>query len=71
MADRGENFRCASRCRSPGHWTTVWNRSRGRDEAKAEVVRGALRAFLDEHADVIGSRKPFTKAFGRRVDHVE
>jgi Arc/MetJ-type ribon-helix-helix transcriptional regulator len=45
--------------------------ARGRDEAKAEVVRAALRAFLDEQEDVIGSRKHFTKAFGRRVDHVE
>ena len=45
--------------------------ARGRDEAKAEVVRAALRAFLDEQEDVIGSRKHFTKAFGRRVDQVE
>lgn len=45
--------------------------ARGRDEAKAEVVRAALRTFLDEQEDVIGSRKHFTKAFGRRVDHVE
>ena len=45
--------------------------ARGRDEPKAEVVRTALRAFLDEQEDVIGSRKHFTKAFGRRVDHVE
>jgi Arc/MetJ-type ribon-helix-helix transcriptional regulator len=45
--------------------------ARGRDEAKSEVVRAALRAFLDEQEDVIGSRKHFTKAFGRRVDQVE
>lgn len=45
--------------------------ARGRDEPKAEVVRAALRAFLDEQEDVIGSRKHFTKAFGRRVDHIE
>mgnify|MGYP001191797097 CR=1 FL=1 len=45
--------------------------ARGRDEAKAEVVRAALRTFLDEQEDVIGSRKHFTKAFGRRVDYVE
>ena len=45
--------------------------ARGRDEPKAEVVRAALRAFLDEQEDVIGSRKHFTKAFGRRIDHVE
>lgn len=45
--------------------------ARGRDEAKAEVMRTALRAFLDEQEDVIGSRKHFTKAFGRRIDHIE
>mgnify|MGYP001250039134 FL=1 len=45
--------------------------ARGRDEAKSEVVRAALRAFLDEQEDVIGSRKHFTKAFGRRIDHLE
>jgi len=45
--------------------------ARGRDEAKSEVVRTALRAFLDEQEDVIGSRKHFTKAFGRRVDQLE
>ncbi len=45
--------------------------ARGRDEAKSEVIRAALRAFLDEQEDVIGSRKHFTKAFGRRIDHLE
>lgn len=45
--------------------------ARSRDEAKAEVVRAALRAYLDEQEDLIGSRKHFTKAFGRRVDHLE
>lgn len=45
--------------------------ARGRDEAKSEVVRAALRAFLDEQEDVIGSRKHFTKAFGRRIDSLE
>ena len=45
--------------------------ARGRDEAKFEVVRAALRAFLDEQEDVIGSRRHFTKAFGRRIDHLE
>jgi hypothetical protein len=42
-----------------------------RDEPKAEVVRAALRAYLDEQADLIGSRKHFTKMFQRRVDYVE
>jgi len=45
--------------------------ARGRDEPKAEVVRAALRAYLDEQEDIIGSRKHFTKAFGRRIDQVE
>jgi predicted DNA-binding protein len=42
-----------------------------RDEAKAEVVRAALRAYLDEQEDLIGSRKHFTKMFQRRVDDLE
>ena len=42
-----------------------------RDEPKAEVVRAALRAYLDDQEDLIGSRKHFTKMFQRRVDYVE
>lgn len=42
-----------------------------RDEPKAEVVRAALRAWLDEQEDLIGSRKHFTRMFGRRVDYLE
>jgi predicted DNA-binding protein len=42
-----------------------------RDEPKAEVVRSALRAYLDEQEDLIGSRKHFTKMFQRRVDYLE
>jgi len=45
--------------------------ARSRDEAKSEVVRAALRAFLDEQEDVIGSRKHFSKAFQRRMDYLE
>ncbi len=45
--------------------------ARQRDEPKAEVVRAALRAWLDEQEDLIGSRKHFTKMFGRRVDALE
>ena len=45
--------------------------ARGRDEAKSEVVRAALRAFLDEQEDLIGSRKHFTKLFQRRMDYLE
>jgi predicted DNA-binding protein len=42
-----------------------------RDEAKAEIVRAALRAYLDEQEDLLGSRKHFTKMFQRRVDYIE
>jgi predicted DNA-binding protein len=42
-----------------------------RDEPKAEVVRAALRAYLDEQEDLIGSRKHFTKMFQRRLDYLE
>jgi predicted DNA-binding protein len=42
-----------------------------RDEPKAEVVRAALRVYLDEQEDLIGSRKHFTKMFQRRVDYLE
>lgn len=42
-----------------------------RNEPKAEVVRAALRGYLDEQEDLIGSRKHFTKMFQRRVDYLE
>ncbi len=42
-----------------------------RDEAKAEIVRAALRAYLDEQEDLLGSRKHFTRMFQRRVDYME
>lgn len=42
-----------------------------RDKAKAEIVRSALRTYLDEQEDLLGSRKHFTKMFQRRVDYME
>ncbi|TVR25170.1 MAG: CopG family transcriptional regulator [Anaerolineaceae bacterium] len=42
-----------------------------RDLPKAEIVRAALRAYLDEQEDLITSRKHFTKMFQRRVDYIE
>jgi len=42
-----------------------------RDESKAEIARAALRAYLDEQEDLIGSRRHFTKMFQRRVDDLE
>ncbi len=37
----------------------------------AEIVREALRAYLDEQQDVEGSRKHFTKTMGGRFDYLE
>jgi hypothetical protein len=42
-----------------------------RDEAIAEIARGAFRAFLDDQEDLIASRKHFTKSFQRRLDHTD
>lgn len=42
-----------------------------RDLPKAEIVRAALRLYLDEQEDLITSRKHFTKMFQRRVDYIE
>ena len=42
-----------------------------RDEPKAEIVRQALRNYLDQQEDVLGSRKHFTKMFQRRVTYIE
>ena len=42
-----------------------------RDEAKAEIVRAALRMYLDEQEDLISSRKHFTRMFQRRINYIE
>ena len=42
-----------------------------RDTTEADLIREAIRLYLDNQEDIIGSRKHFTKAFGRRVDHLE
>ncbi len=42
-----------------------------RDEATAEIVRAALRLYLDQQEDLISSRKHFTKMFQRRMTHLE
>ncbi len=38
---------------------------------KSELVREAIRLFLDAQEDLAGSRKHFTKAFQRRVDYLD
>lgn len=39
--------------------------------AKSELVREAIRFYLDEQEDLAGSRKHFSKAFQRRVDYLD
>jgi len=41
------------------------------DQPKAEIVRTALRDYLDGQVDLIGSRKHFTKAFQSRIDYLD
>jgi predicted transcriptional regulator len=35
----------------------------------AEIAREAIRMYLDEQEDVLGSRKHFTKGFQRRMEY--
>lgn len=42
-----------------------------RDEAISEIAREALRLFLDDQEDLIGSRKHFSKSFQQRLDHTD
>ncbi len=42
-----------------------------RSVTKAELIREAVRIFLDQQEDLAGSRKFFTKSFQRRMDHVD
>ncbi len=61
----------ASSIANPAMNTRLEQIAQQRDEPKAEVVRAALRLYLDEQEDLIGSRKHFTKMFQRRVDYLE
>lgn len=45
--------------------------SQDRKTPIAEIVREALRAYLDEQQHVEGSRKHFTKTMGGRFDYLE
>ncbi|MCQ3931366.1 MAG: hypothetical protein DPW16_12990 [Chloroflexi bacterium] len=42
-----------------------------RGVSKAELTREALRVFMDQQEDLVGSRKFFAKSFQRRLDHVD
>ena len=44
---------------------------RGRDIAEAHLIREAIRQFLDEQAEIVGSRRHFQKSLQLRLDHLE
>lgn len=42
-----------------------------RDVTEADLIREAIRRYLDEQADLIGSRKHFQKSLQERLDRLE
>lgn len=42
-----------------------------RDVSEAEIIREAIRHFLDEQEDLIGSRKHFQKSLQDRIERLE
>ncbi len=42
-----------------------------RDVTEADLIREAIRQYLDEQEDLIGSRKHFQKSLRERVDSLE
>jgi uncharacterized coiled-coil protein SlyX len=42
-----------------------------RDTTEADLIREAIRAYLDNQADIIGSRKHFQKSLQDRLDKLE
>lgn len=42
-----------------------------RDTTEADLIREAIRMYLDEREDLIGSRKHFQKSLRERVDQLE
>ena len=44
---------------------------RGRDVTEVDLIREAIRHYLDEQADVVGSRRHFQKSLQARLDELE
>ncbi|MDX2138672.1 MAG: hypothetical protein SF123_11305 [Chloroflexota bacterium] len=44
---------------------------RGREVCEADLIREAIRQYLDEQADVVGSRRHFQKSLQARIDRLE
>lgn len=46
-------------------------RQRGRDCQENDLIREAIRAYLDQQADVVGSRRYFQRSLQERLDQLE
>jgi len=44
---------------------------RGREITEVDLIREAIRHYLDEQADVVGSRRHFQKSLQARLDQLE
>jgi metal-responsive CopG/Arc/MetJ family transcriptional regulator len=44
---------------------------RGRDVKENDLIREAIRQYLDEQSDVVGSRRHFQKTLQARLDRLE
>lgn len=42
-----------------------------RNVTEADLIREAIRRYLDEQEDLIGSRKHFQRSFRQRIDQLE
>src|SRR5579885_666529 len=43
----------------------------GREFSESDLIREAIRRYLDDQEDIIGSRRHFAKTFQDRVDRLE
>jgi Arc/MetJ-type ribon-helix-helix transcriptional regulator len=43
----------------------------GREFSESDLIREAIRRYLDDQEDIIGSRRHFQKSFQDRVDRLE
>ncbi len=43
----------------------------GRDVSESDLIRDAIRLYLDQQADLVGSRRHFQKSLQTRLDHLE
>jgi len=44
---------------------------RGRDVTESDIIREAIREYLDEQSDLVGSKRHFQKSLQARLDRLE